>query len=132
MNTDRRGYSVAIVSADPLLAALIGAAVELVGYRAAFPRDGESDIDAIRRTRAVAVLLDIAHPSAGDQTLLGRALMTGARIIVFGSSDALRHAAPFLAHYQLAQLPMPEGIDSLAEVLARSHPLARSSDQVQH
>src|SRR5436190_2819751 len=130
MKPDRRGHSVAVVSADPLLAALIGAAVELVGYRPAFLRDGEADIDAIRRTRAIAVLLDIAHPSAGDQTLLGRALMTGARVIVFGSSDALRHARPLLAHYRLEELPMPEGIESLAEVLARSHPLVRPNEQV--
>ena len=130
MNADRRAHLVAVISAQPLLAALLGAAVELAGYRAAFPGDDESEFDAIRRARPVAVLIDVEHPKAHDDALLGRATMSGATLIVFGPPSAMERAAPLAERHRVTLLPLPDGLGSLAEILARSHPMTRSADSV--
>lgn len=120
MNADRRAHAVAVISADPMLAALLGAAVELTGYRAAFPRETE-----LPRLRAAVVLIDATHPAVHDETLLGRALMGGARLILFGRAHELESAQAVAARYEMLLLALPEQLDELPAILARSHPLVR-------
>ena len=121
MNThpDRRANAVAILSSDPLLAALLGAAVELVGYRAAFARAGESASDALRRARAGFVLLDTADALSTDEAFLGRALMTGARLFLFGSAAAVEGHAELAARYGMGVIALPRDLDSLHAILSR-------------
>jgi hypothetical protein len=116
---DRRANVVAIVSPDPLLAALIGAAVELVGFRAAFPRTDESPLSALRRLRAAYVLVDCKDPGAHDETLLGRGLMRGARLFLFGTAERLAPFRSRAARYQAELIEFPRDIAALHEILSR-------------
>lgn len=116
---DRRASAVAIVSPDPLLGALIGAAAELLGYRAAFPRPGESAIGALRRARAAFILIDCEDPSANDEALLGRALMTEARPFLFGSAERCEAFRAIAARFGVSLIVLPRDIDSLAAILTR-------------
>jgi hypothetical protein len=126
MNADRRAHAVEVVSADPLLAALIGAAVELAGYRAAFPRPQEGEMEAFRRIRPIALLLDAAHTGARDEAVLGRALMSGTRIVLFGSSADMQRNGALITRYEIAPLVLPAEIERLPAILGQSHPLMRS------
>ena len=119
MNTDRRAHAVAIVSSDPLLAALVGAAVELIGYRAAFPRANESGAEALTRMRPAFVLIECDDAWLDDEPLLGRALMTGARLFLFGRErDVERHSA-MMARYGMASIELPNDFHSLQDILSR-------------
>jgi hypothetical protein len=129
MNADRRAHVVAVVSGDALLAALLGAATELAGFRASFPQDG-GVLEVVRRKRVAALLLDAAHASARDEALLGRALMAGTRIIVFGRATELDALKPLASRYDVIALLLPQELDKLAEILARHHPLVRPRGSV--
>lgn len=131
MNVDRRAYAVAIVCADPLLAALLGGAVELAGFRATFSRPDETEYEALRRVRPAAVLIDCEHPASSDDTLLGRALMTGARLFLFGRAEAVEALRPVATRYRIEVLTLPDDVSRLPQLLAATHPLARPSDHVQ-
>lgn len=76
--------AVAIVSEHPMLAALLGALVELTRHSAAFPRPAERLDSAMRRIRPVAVLLDWSHTAAGDTATYRVAAERGIPIILFG------------------------------------------------
>lgn len=74
---------VLILSTDPLAAALLGAAVELVGHQPRFSEPHEAPRDTLRRVRPRAVLVDCDHADACTETFIGPALMTGTRLLVF-------------------------------------------------
>ena len=116
---DRRANAVAIVSPDPLLSALVGAAVELIGYRAEFPRADESATMALRRLRPAYLLIDAEDPAALDETVLGRGLMSGARIFLFGTEARVQSLRDFVARYHLELIVFPRDVAGLAEILSR-------------
>ena len=123
---DRRANAVAIVSPDPLIAALLGAAIELVGYRAEFPRADESAIDGLRRLRPAYMLMDAADPSAGDETLLGRCMMSDTRIFIFGSESGTDQFREAVATYGAQLIVFPRDIDALPQMLTRRSPPKRA------
>lgn len=85
---------VLILSTDPLAAALLGAAVELVGHQPHFSEPHEAPREALRRVRPRAVLIDADHAEACAEAFIGPALMTGARLLVFDArGDGTRSAA---------------------------------------
>lgn len=116
---DRRANAVAIVSPDPLLSALVGAAVELIGYRAEFPRWDETATEALRRLRPAYLLIDAEDAATADETLLGRGLMTGARIFLFGAEERIRELRDVAHHYHLDVIVFPRDVTVLAEILSR-------------
>jgi hypothetical protein len=118
-NTDRRAKAVAIVSPDPMLAALVGVAIELIGYRAAFPRVTESAEDALRRIRPSFVLIDCEDARSGDETFLGRAMMTGARLFVFGPAAAAAHSPELASRYAMRTIVFPRDVEALHAILSR-------------
>ncbi|HJQ19849.1 MAG TPA: hypothetical protein VJ867_05820 [Gemmatimonadaceae bacterium] len=120
MNADRRAHPIAIVSGDALLAALLGAAVELAGFRPSFPRVDESEVDALRRLKPRALLIDVRHPAASDHALLGRATMMGARIVLFGARAEIEAHTASATDHQLGALILPDDLDTLAEILSQA------------
>jgi len=122
---DRRADAVAIVSPDPLLAALVGAAVEVIGYRAEFPRRDESPVDALRRIRPAFLLIDCENPSATDEALLGRGLMTGARSFLFGSAECADRMGALAVRFDVELVVLPADVDALYDVLSRRLPPRR-------
>lgn len=129
-HVDRRAVAVAIISPDALLAALLGAAVELTGYRAAFPRVNESEVEALRRIRPALALVDADHPVATDEALLGRALMTSVRVLFFGREPRLDALRALAARYEAGIIVLPDDVPRLEQILATNHPLTRSSGRI--
>jgi DNA-binding response OmpR family regulator len=106
-----------VLSDDPLAAALVAAAIEHHGLTPAFPRAGESPRDALRRLRPSVVLVDCQHGTACSESFLGPALMTGARIIVFGAARLERDVRAIAAKHRLDYLVLPSAPDALARLL---------------
>lgn len=109
--------AVLVFSADPFAAALLGAAAELSGYVAAFPRVGELPRDAILRVRPRAVLVDCDHEEACSERFFGPALMTGARVAVFSSHRSRRTLEPIAAQYGVRTFSLPIDVPRLAALL---------------
>ncbi len=106
-----------IFSEDPLAAALIGAAVELVGFDPGYPDAGESPRDALRRTRPRLALVDCDHDGACQPAFFGPVLMTGARLLLFTSGRA-RHSADSIATtYSLRTIRLPVDLEVLRAIL---------------
>jgi hypothetical protein len=106
-----------VLAPDPLAAALIGAAVGLAGVAAVFVNAGESARVALRRLRPMCVLLSHDEPTVFDDAFMGPAMMTGARLFVFGSERRLRLVESFAARYRLEAIVLPRDCESLRERL---------------
>jgi hypothetical protein len=107
-----------ILSPDPLVGALLGAAAELSGYEPVYPTEEEAPRDTLRETRPEHLLLDCEHPAAADETLLGNAMMIGARISLFGTDIGIAALAPMVERYQLRAVVLPREVARLPEILA--------------
>jgi hypothetical protein len=114
---DVKRSAVLILSEDPLTAALIGGAVELVGFEPAFPTDGEPPRHALRRTRPRLVVVDCDHHAACAPSFFGPVLMTGARVVVLASRHSRPDAVPLAEGFGLRPLMLPADVDSIAERL---------------
>ena len=104
-------HDVLILSADPLAAALLGAAVELAGHVPSFPQPHEGARAALIRLRPRVVLVDCDHDEACSEEVIGPALMTGASVQLFSAPRSARNATA-LAHrlgLTLVRLPMEHG-----------------------
>jgi hypothetical protein len=98
--------SALVVSTDALLAALLGAAVETLGYAAAFPAAGEPPRLALGRLRPALVLVDCGADSCADD-LLGPATMVGAGLVLFGDAAATARRRDLAARHGAALLTLP-------------------------
>ena len=115
----RRAAAALILSPDPLGGALVGAAAELAGFRAEFTHPKEQLRTALSRLKPSHILIDCDDPTSQDETALGPALMTGARLFFFGTAaktDALRVVAE---RYRVSIIVFPGDIDRLQEILTR-------------
>jgi hypothetical protein len=106
-----------IFSEDPLAAALIGAAVELVGFEPTFPTDAESPRDALLRERPRLVLVDCDHDAACGPSFFGPVLMTGARVLLVGSRRTRRDASEIAARFGLRAVRLPANLETIADLL---------------
>ena len=110
--------SVLVFSTDSFAAALIGAAIELAGYRVEYPLETESPRDAVMRVRPGAALVDCDHVEACTETFFGPALMVGARVAVFSSSRSRRTLEPIAEQFRVRSFAMPIDFDDLQALLA--------------
>jgi hypothetical protein len=110
-------HDVLIFSADPLAAALLGAAVELAGHAPHFPQQGEGARGALHRVRPGLVLIDCDHDEACSESVIGPALMTSARVQLFGSRRSRRDASAFARRLGLSVATLPMEYDSLTTLL---------------
>jgi hypothetical protein len=110
--------AVLIFSEDPLAAALLGAAVELVvGLEPTFPTDGEPPRGALLRERPRLVLVDCDHEAACGPNFFGPVLMTGARVLLVGSRRTRRDAAELAARFGVRAITLPADLDTIADLL---------------
>lgn len=109
--------SALILTPDPLAGALMAATVELVGVPPVFSLPDEKAKTALRRCRPRYVMLSHDEPSLRDESFLGPALMTGARIFVFGTQERLAAIQPVLAHHRIEVIVLPNDLPSLRELL---------------
>jgi hypothetical protein len=117
-------HDVLLLSADPLTAALLGAAVELAGHVPHFPEPGETARAALLRLRPGAVLIDCDHDEACAESFIGPALMTGATVQLFWSHRTTRDAGGIAQRLGLSIATLPMEQDTLATLL---HDLPGSS-----
>jgi hypothetical protein len=106
-----------IFSEDPLAAALIGAAVELIAFAPAFPGDGEQPRDALLRHRPGLVLIDCDHEAACSPTFFGPVMMTGGRLLLFGSRRTRRDATALADRFGLRAITLPADLETIASLL---------------
>jgi hypothetical protein len=106
-----------IVSPDALGAALLGAAIEVSGLTVGFPAENESPRDAVRRIRPSYVLIDCDDTNASDESLIGPALMTGARIFLFGADRRMRMRKHLAIRFHMGVIVLPNDHERLASIL---------------
>jgi hypothetical protein len=110
--------SVLLVSADTLVAALLGALVELEGYTPVFPRDGESPRAALRRLRPGAGRIDGAFAEGRSAATIGPAKMMGTTVVLFGRSAVAQLVRDCAREFGVALLPIPPSPGDLRRALA--------------
>jgi hypothetical protein len=108
-----------ILSPDPLAGALIGAAVEVAGFRAEFARPDESLRASLARVNPSHVLIDCDDPNSRDESALGPALMTGARLFFFGNARKTADLGAVASRYQARLVVLPDDVDRLHDILTR-------------
>jgi hypothetical protein len=109
--------AVLIFSEDPLAAALIGAAVELIGLEPAFATDGEPPRSALIRVRPRLVLVDCDHEGTCAPAFIGPAMMTGARVVLLGSRHSRRDPRTLATSFGLRAMTLPADLDAIAGLL---------------
>lgn len=114
----RPGISSALIlAADPMAGALMAAAVELTGIPPVFALPEEHGKAALLRCRPRFLLLSHDEPCARDDSVLGPALMTGARIFIFGTHDQVAALKPMMARYNVEAIVLPMDVDALRALL---------------
>ena len=113
-----RPKSVLILSADPVVAALLGAAVELQNFTPLFADADESPREALLRLRPRLVLVDCQHGTACADAFFGPAMMTGARIIVFGPQWLRQNLADLGERHDVVTLVLPDNLAELSRLVA--------------
>ena len=110
-------HDVLIFSADPLAAALLGAAVELAGHAPHFPQREEGARAALLRLRPRLTLIDCDHDDACSESFIGPALMTGAKVQLFRSHRTQRDAYSFARRLGLSIVELSVEHDALTPLL---------------
>lgn len=106
-----------VLSNDALIAALLGALLELHGYTPFFPGFQESPRDSLRRIRPGIVLVDCEQESACSEAFFGPATMTGARVIMFSASRSRQEVASFAARYGFDWFILPIDLPAFAKAV---------------
>ena len=114
---DVNRHDVLILFADPLGAALLGAAVEIAGHVPHFPQPGEGARAALLRLRPRAVLVDCDHEEASTDAFIGPALMTGARVQLLCSRRTRRDMSIPAQRLGLSIAELPMEHDQLVALL---------------
>jgi hypothetical protein len=117
LDDDVSRHVVLILSADPLAAALLGAALELAGHAALFPQQGESARGALLRLRPRIVLVDCSHDEACSEAFVGPAMMTGARVLLFAAPGDRAATTGFASRLGLTIIELPVDQEQLASHL---------------
>lgn len=110
-------HDVLIFSADPLSAALLGAAVDLAGHSPHFPQPDESARAALLRLRPGAVLVDCDHEEACSESFIGPALMTDARVMLIRSPRTRRDTRGFARQLGLTVVEVPMEHDAFSALV---------------
>ena len=108
---------VLVLSADPLAAALLGAAIELAGLAPRFPHPDEAARAALLRIRPSLVLIDCDHEDGCSDAFIGPALMTGSRVLLFKSRRTRRDVTELTGRLGVRVMDMPMEHESLTQVL---------------
>lgn len=123
MTPVRADHKVLIISADPLLAALVGSLVELTRLQAAFPQPDEAPEDALTRVRPmVAILVDAVTDEAQSDIFLAKATRRGVPVMMFGSAALIGERRAWARSRPVATFVLPADIDELSTALMALDP----------
>ena len=121
--TDRpapREELILILSSDVIAAALLGGLVETLGYTVEFARAPESPDDSLRRVRPRICLVDSGALVENRGELLGRAMMRGISVIIFGAPAALARVRDTARAHNIEMLLMPTDASTVEAALQRA------------
>ena len=76
---------VLIISAEPIIGALLGIYVELSGWQPAFAGEEQSAADAVAQCDPAIVLVDLEHRDGASPSFVAHERARGRRVIVFSS-----------------------------------------------
>ena len=117
LDDDVMRHVVLVFSADPLAAALIGAAIELAGHSPHFPQADESARNALLRVRPRLVVVDCDHEEACADGFIGPALMTGSQVLLFRSRRTRRDIGDLGERLGVKTVEMPVEHETLTQLL---------------
>jgi CheY-like chemotaxis protein len=109
-----------IVSDDAMAAALIGALVETLGYTVKFSRADEGADASLRRARPRIYMIDCATTGFCSDDVVGRAIMRGVSVVLFGPALLLSTMRDFGTRHDVEIVVMPPTPGSLGATLARA------------
>lgn len=98
-----------------MIAALLGALIELAGYRPVFAEPGEAPDSAVTRLRAQLILLDCDHACANGEAVYRSAAGAGSRLMMFGSTLNAGETERFAVRRGARWLSLPIGYHAFAE-----------------
>lgn len=113
----RSASTVLVLSHDAVAAALLGALVEILGYAVRFRRPPETPDEAVRRVRPRVALIDCEDNVSCTDEIVGRAVMRGASVAIFGAPEALDRVRAFALERDIAVLLMPPETAMLDQLL---------------
>ena len=118
---------VLIVAQDPVLAALVGSAVELGRFTVAFPKANERPDEALTRVKPlIAILIDGAADEAQSDIFLARARKKGVHVLVFGGAATAVARRPWAAARNVPVFTLPDELPALGHALEEIGASARS------
>jgi hypothetical protein len=111
------GSAVLILSRDPVVGALLGAAVELAGFSPAFPEADETPTAAVRRTGSPVALVDAGREATEADKIARDLLSEGARPILVAPHEAAAALAARAERLGTTSFTLPVDQADLADVL---------------
>lgn len=106
---------VLVLTDQPIIAALIGLQLEVIGRQPVFAAAGETPTAAIQRVRPVmVVLIDVALETAQSDLLFALAARRGVGIVVFGADYYGRRIAEIAAQRRAPWFVIPPDLADLS------------------
>lgn len=111
---------VLILSGDAIVAALLAALVETLGFNVRFVRAPSNADDAMRRHKPRICLVNCDDRAMCSDEIIGRALMRRAAVVVFGTAAVMNQLRDFASRHELQSLLMPATIAEVEAVFERA------------
>jgi DNA-binding NtrC family response regulator len=109
-----------IVSDDVTAAALVATLVETFGYAVKFALSGEGGDASLRRARPRIYMIDCATTGLCSDDVIGRAIMRGVSVVLFGPPPVLSTMRDFGTRHDVEIVVMPPNSGPLEEILTRA------------
>lgn len=111
---------VVILSADAIVAALLAALMETLGYSARFVRAPSNADAALRRHKPRICLVNGDDGEMCSDEIIGRAMMRRVAVVIFGTAGAMDRLRDFAQRHDLQSLLMPATIADVEAVIQRA------------
>ena len=112
---------VLVLSDQPLVAALVGMLVELIGFDPAFAESGERPEEALRRVRPLlVVLLDAQLDAARSDLFFAHAAKRKVGLAVFGPTGSERQLAAIARQRGVPWVEVPAASSAFADLLEQA------------
>jgi DNA-binding response OmpR family regulator len=112
--------TVLILSADPVIGALLGVYVELFEYRATYAEVSQSGDDAVARSKPDIILVDLEHPDGASRSFVDRQRAGARSVVAFSSRAAEDEVARDAAGLGVPFFAMPIDSTTFRVVLDRA------------
>jgi DNA-binding response OmpR family regulator len=111
--------SVLVVAKEEVISTLLGAMVELDGFRPVFPTSDERPVDTIRRLRPALVLLDGEHDLAWDSDAMTAIRQLGVGVLLISALRSQQELELFGDRHHLPSLALPFRFRDFADRIGR-------------